>query len=122
MPYAGRNFSDADESEDEYFCLNFVNDLPPGVVVTDVYAPCELTVVETIPGFAVDDDPSSRLIGPAFPTIPTDGTSSLVVGVGQRIAGLKAGNQYLLQAFALASNGASYHLSSMVRSQPVIPQ
>jgi hypothetical protein len=120
MAYAGEDFSPANALDDDYYCLNYVGRLPPGVTITGPSVPSLLTVVETYPGFTPDPSPSARLNGPSAAAQPLDGTSSAVVAMIQRITDLQAGNVYLWDGWALCSDGATRHLSSRIPCQPPV--
>lgn len=87
-----RDFDPADPGEDEYFGIDFINDLPTdeGLVSATVTLTTKL---------GNDPDPASHLIGPYVIMEDTI--------VSQRIRGLQAGNVYTLRVLAISSVSSS---------------
>lgn len=94
--YCGRDFSAQAESESELFSFDFVNDLAEGDALDS--AIWSLTIVR-----GADADIATRLIGGA-----ETGPSKTF----QRIAGLRRGVRYKIQAVATTKNGNSLTLYS----------
>jgi hypothetical protein len=98
--YVGRYFLPADQSESEVYSFDFVNDLATGETVTAVTA----FTIELVAG--TDADPNSRKVGSA----------QLISAriAAQRLAGLRQGATYKLQAVVTTSNANTLSLWSFV--------
>lgn len=99
-----RDFDPADPGEDEYFGIDFVNDLP-----TDEGL---LSATVTLTTKLGDDlDPASHLVGPYVIMEDTI--------VSQRIRNLQAGNVYTLRVLAVSTGLSTVSLWANIACEPV---
>lgn len=99
-----RDFDPADPGEDEYFGIDFINDLPTdeGVLSATVTLTTKL---------GDDPNPASHLIGPYVIMEDTI--------VSQRIRNLQAGNVYTLRVLAVSTGLSTVSLWANIACEPV---
>lgn len=108
-----RDFDVADPGEDEFYGIDFVNDMPSTGGVADTISAATVTLIVKI---GPDPSPSSHLIGSY---IILDGPGGNPTVVAQRIRGLLAGNIYTLQIVVVTSGGSNVSLWANIPCEPV---
>jgi hypothetical protein len=100
-----RDFDPADPNEDEYFGIDFINDLPTDESLVSASVALTLKLGD-------DPDPAGHLVG--GPIIMEDTI------VSQRIRNLQPGNVYTLRALAVSNvSGSIVSLWANIACEPV---
>lgn len=94
MPRLDADFDNTEPAAVGDYTIDFGPNVPTGSSIDN--APWTLSVRYVAPGYTIDSDPASRLVGE--PTI--SGTKTI-----QRIADLQAGNTYLVVTTGTMENG-----------------